>query len=128
MLRKTEIFTKVGQGGLQPLNYFAMLQPKRILRQEIFNRGGQFAGAAAQFHQPVQQRTDRDAGLRLSLLHDFGETTQAGEVLFHRAQGCRTSSLHVGIEIGLAQEFLVGLLEILNECLLVRLRIVDQTA
>src|SRR5437773_208468 len=63
----------------------------------------------------------------MSLSHDFGETTQAGKVLFHRAQRCREGSLRVRIEIGLAQKLLVGLLEVLNECLLVGLRIVDKT-
>src|SRR6266478_960801 len=51
---------------------------------------------------------------------------QAGKVLFHRAQRCLASFLRVRIEIGLAQKLLVGLLEVLNECLLVGLRIVNE--
>ena len=63
----------------------------------------------------------------MSLSHDFGKAAQAGEVLFHRAQRCLASFLRVRIEIGLAQKLLVGLLEVLNERLLVGLRIVDKT-
>src|SRR6266478_5453551 len=63
----------------------------------------------------------------MSLSHDFGKATQAGEVLFHRVQRCLASLLRVWIEIGLAQKLLVGLLEVLNECLLVGPRIVNKT-
>src|SRR6266446_8759062 len=64
----------------------------------------------------------------MSLSHDFGKAAQASEVLFHRAQRCLASFLRVRIEIGLAQKLLIGLLEVLNECLLVGLRIVNEAA
>lgn len=63
----------------------------------------------------------------MDLSHDIRETPQIRQILFHRLQGCAASSLSIRIKVGLAQELLIGLLEILDERLLVRLRIVNQT-
>ena len=106
-----------------------MLQPEGIFRQEIVRRRRQFAGAATQFHQPMQQRAHRDAGAGMRLPHGVGESPQTCEVPIHGVlQRRRAVFFDAGIETGLAQELFVSLLEILDEFLFVGLRIVDQAA
>src|SRR5690349_8875433 len=62
----------------------------------------------------------------MSLPHGVREPPQTGKVLVHGAERCRARSLRIRVEVGLAEEFLVGLLQVLDERLLVSLRIVNE--
>ncbi len=74
----------------------------------------------------MQQRTHSDAGMPVPFPHHFRKTPQTGDILIHRLQGRHPRALGAGIEVDRTQELFVGLLEVLDERLLVRLRVVDQ--
>ena len=75
----------------------------------------------------MEQAPERKAGLLMGLLHRVGEAAQAFQMRFHGTQRLRSCFVDVSPQIS-AREALVGLLEVLNEGLLVGLRIVDQAA
>ena len=83
---KAKFLAQIRQGRLQAVHHVAVLQPERVIREQVLDLRRQFAGAAAQFHQPVQQRAHGNAGVRMRLVHRLGESPQAGEVLFHGAR------------------------------------------
>src|SRR5688572_20823400 len=76
----------------------------------------------------MQKRADGNTRVRVNLAHDFRETIQVFDLLLDGADSCGPSLESVQVHFGWRKEFLVGLLQILNDRFLVRLRIVNQTA